>query len=861
MHISYKINRFAECRIAPEGGQAVEASTANDAFARLWVGADASSKGKAVQRPGLEIFGLMHPKVMRHVLALPNSNRCDRFCYWPGGEKPYALPLSPEEELQRLLLCARLQKLPPGIVPQGLSKPLLSECDETEHEGSLMLQCDNCRMCVHMDCYGQSHEPDGSLWLCDMCELYSCGLKEPPCCILCPVIGGAMKRTTDGRWCHLVCAMWIPEMGFDDPDRLEPIDGGRMVSSARRQLLCKGCKQPYGHSRKDTEPGASGQANGRAKGQTEGLANGQATQKAQSKPRRKGLSFFAEGTKAGSARLLCFCPKHSRMADANTQYTHRFKSLRPPPAATTPAKPPPVPRGSSKSSAGQGQAHPVAGSYKSSAGQGQEHPGPGSFKSSTGQGQSHPGQGRAHAGSGSSKNSAELPPPRGVSAPRPPSVQSWQHPNVLRPLLTNSSSLDFPVSPALALSKDLRSGNEKQQITSMQGTVPSTRLCPAPAPLDTARPLPSTSSQAHPGAADTQAPAGYCRVELTNTGQNASTAEAEAAGAPMSLLSHLWPPDRPVPPNIAHAHGSARCAPQPSRRSRGLREPDTLSKSEAKRLYVRKTPYLVNGCVGMPFLPMPPLAYRTGGPEFESNGHAQEQPPGVQQAGVYIHGRRIKSMAERYQEMMCTVPNRLTSGKSAIHGIGAFAKVDFAAGDMVIEYVGDLIRPTVADVRERTSYDNLVGAGTYIFRLNYHMCVDATRSGNMAHLLNHSCAPNCHSRTISVRNSSTGVVEDHVVIFAKTHISASDELTYDYRFNGDEKLPCNCGVASCRGLVNVDMDNHDDGSSGVVGPDGMAIYLDASGLPIGLVVHRSQIVPVTPDRSSDCMMDDLAVSA
>ena len=42
--------------------------------------------------------------------------------------------------------------------------------------------------------------------------------------------------------------------------------------------------------------------------------------------------------------------------------------------------------------------------------------------------------------------------------------------------------------------------------------------------------------------------------------------------------------------------------------SRGLREPETMAMAEAKRLYVRKTPYLVTGCVGMPFLPMPPVS-------------------------------------------------------------------------------------------------------------------------------------------------------------------------------------------------------------------------------------------------------------
>ena len=33
-------------------------------------------------------------------------------------------------------------------------------------------------------------------------------------------------------------------------------------------------------------------------------------------------------------------------------------------------------------------------------------------------------------------------------------------------------------------------------------------------------------------------------------------------------------------------------------------------------------------------------------------------------------------------------------------------------------------------------------------------------------------------------------------------IPEGDELTYDYRFAGEAKLPCNCGAAACRGFVN-----------------------------------------------------------
>ena len=32
-------------------------------------------------------------------------------------------------------------------------------------------------------------------------------------CTMCPVLLGAMKQTQDGRWCHLACAQWMPEVG------------------------------------------------------------------------------------------------------------------------------------------------------------------------------------------------------------------------------------------------------------------------------------------------------------------------------------------------------------------------------------------------------------------------------------------------------------------------------------------------------------------------------------------------------------------------------------------------------------------------------------------------------------------------
>ena len=74
----------------------------------------------------------------------------------------------------------------------------------------------------------------------------------------------------------------------------------------------------------------------------------------------------------------------------------------------------------------------------------------------------------------------------------------------------------------------------------------------------------------------------------------------------------------------------------------------------------------------------------------------------------------------------------------------------------------------------------------------------------MAHMLNHSCQPNCYSRIIETAPASKGdSPSQHVVIVAKRDIRAGEELTYDYRFQSNELLTCNCGAQGCRGWVNV----------------------------------------------------------
>ena len=81
----------------------------------------------------------------------------------------------------------------------------------------------------------------------------------------------------------------------------------------------------------------------------------------------------------------------------------------------------------------------------------------------------------------------------------------------------------------------------------------------------------------------------------------------------------------------------------------------------------------------------------------------------------------------------------MTFGKSAIHDWGLFAKEYIGADEMVIEYVGQVVRPVLSDVREMRYEKQGIGS-SYLFRIDgEHGIVDATKCGNLARFINHSC--------------------------------------------------------------------------------------------------------------------------
>ncbi|XP_075245600.1 uncharacterized protein LOC142339448 [Convolutriloba macropyga] len=139
---------------------------------------------------------------------------------------------------------------------------------------------------------------------------------------------------------------------------------------------------------------------------------------------------------------------------------------------------------------------------------------------------------------------------------------------------------------------------------------------------------------------------------------------------------------------------------------------------------------------------------------------------------------------------------KLTFGKSRIHNWGLFALETIPADEMVIEYVGQVIRQQVADNREK-SYEKIGIGSSYLFRIDHETIIDATKCGNFGRFINHSCTPNCTAKILTVDETK------RIVIYSKEEIPAGGEITYDYKFPlEDDKIPCLCASPLCRGSLN-----------------------------------------------------------
>jgi SET domain-containing protein len=140
---------------------------------------------------------------------------------------------------------------------------------------------------------------------------------------------------------------------------------------------------------------------------------------------------------------------------------------------------------------------------------------------------------------------------------------------------------------------------------------------------------------------------------------------------------------------------------------------------------------------------------------------------------------------------------RIVVRRSPIHGRGVFALRRIAKDERIIEYKGKLITEKEADWRYSRVHEH--SPHTMLFLVEGGWVIDATRGGNSARWINHSCVPNCDIEEEGHR----------IFIEARRDIQPGDELTYDYNLQIGEKHTkvakrehaCFCGARRCRGTM------------------------------------------------------------
>ncbi|GLI58735.1 hypothetical protein VaNZ11_000489, partial [Volvox africanus] len=168
--------------------------------------------------------------------------------------------------------------------------------------------------------------------------------------------------------------------------------------------------------------------------------------------------------------------------------------------------------------------------------------------------------------------------------------------------------------------------------------------------------------------------------------------------------------------------------------------------------------------------------------------------------GPSPHKRRKKAVRweERLAAALRSERSRITFGKSGVHGWGIFAKVDIPQDSVVTEFRGEVVRPVLADLRERRY--RAQGRDCFLFHVNGEVVLDSTHLGHYGRFSNHSCSPSMYTKVLEFEGGGV-----RLVFLARTDIKAGQELTFDYRFkeeDTDDKVPCRCGAPNCKGTLN-----------------------------------------------------------
>jgi SET domain-containing protein len=123
--------------------------------------------------------------------------------------------------------------------------------------------------------------------------------------------------------------------------------------------------------------------------------------------------------------------------------------------------------------------------------------------------------------------------------------------------------------------------------------------------------------------------------------------------------------------------------------------------------------------------------------------------------------------------------------KRGLSGLGLFAEEPIKKGELIIEYVGDILTKEEADK---------ITTNQYLFEVSRNRTIDGRTRGNIARYANHSCE--------GAENAESDIKKGRVFIKAIKNIAAGEEITYDYgeEFFNEYIKPYGC---NCKAKVHI----------------------------------------------------------
>lgn len=116
--------------------------------------------------------------------------------------------------------------------------------------------------------------------------------------------------------------------------------------------------------------------------------------------------------------------------------------------------------------------------------------------------------------------------------------------------------------------------------------------------------------------------------------------------------------------------------------------------------------------------------------------------------------------------------------KRGVAGLGLYAGEDIKKGELIIEYIGNILNKEEAD-KKKTSQ--------YLFEITRNKTIDGTPRWNIARYCNHACE--------EAANSESEIKKGRVFVRAIKNIKEGEEICYDY---GEEFVKEHITPHGCR---------------------------------------------------------------